>query len=209
MGRVVAAMAGVAAALTLAGCGESAASTAATAPASTSSSIPVVASTAVWGDIAAQVGGRAVHITSVISDPAADPHAYEADARTQLAVSRARVVIENGGGYDDFMARLLKAAGSKATVVDAVDVSGKAAESTASGTDLNEHVWYDFSTVGKVADRIAAALSAADPTDAASFRANAAAFTAKLDALISDDQTDRLRTAGVGVAITEQVQLYI
>ena len=210
MARLVAAVAGVAAAaLTLVGCGESAATTAAPRPATTPSSIPVVASTDVWGDIAAQVGGRAVHVTSVITDPAADPHAYEADARTQLAVSRARVVIENGGGYDDFMARLLRAAGSKATVIDAVDVSGKAAAAKAAGTDLNEHVWYDFPTVGKVADRIAAALSAADPTDAASFRANAAAFDAKLDALITDEQTDKLRTAGAGVAITEPVPLYL
>jgi zinc/manganese transport system substrate-binding protein len=145
----------------------------------------------------------------VITDPAADPHSYEANPRTQLAISRARVVIENGGGYDDFMARLRSAAGSKATVIDAVDVSGKAAEAKAAGTDLNEHVWYDFPTVGKVADRIAAALGAADPKDAASFRANAAAFHAKLDALIARERSDRARTAGAGVAITEPVPLYL
>jgi zinc/manganese transport system substrate-binding protein len=188
----------------LVGCGQSSASTA-----SDSSSIAVVASTNVWGNVVAAVGGSKVTVTSVISDPAADPHSYEANPRTQLTVSRARLVIENGGGYDDFMGRLLDAAGSKATVIDAVDVSGKAAAAKAAGTDLNEHVWYDFPSVGKVADRIASALAQADPKDAAFFKANAAAFGSKLEALIAREQTDEAGTRGVGVAITEPVPLYL
>lgn len=203
--RAVAAMAaGAATAFTLVGCGPSAATTSSASP-----PVSVVASTNVWGNVAAVVGGSKVHVTSVITDPAADPHSYEANPRTQLAVARARVVIENGGGYDDFMARLLSAAGSKATVIDAVDVSGRAAAAKAAGTDLNEHVWYDFPTVGNVADRIAAALAAADPKDAASFRANAEGFRAKLDALIAREGFDKAHTAGVGVAITEPVPLYL
>jgi zinc/manganese transport system substrate-binding protein len=203
--RVLAALAaGAAAAFTLVGCGSSAATTAAA-----SSPIPVVASTNVWGNVATVVGGSRVNVTSVISDPAADPHSYEASARTQLAVSRARVVIENGGGYDDFMARLLNAAGAKPSVIDAVDISGKAAAAKAGAADLNEHVWYDFPTVGKVADSIESALSRADPKDAASFRANAAAFHVKLDALIARERADKTRTAGSGVAITEPVPLYL
>jgi zinc/manganese transport system substrate-binding protein len=202
--RAAAALAvGAAGVLGLVGCGQSSAATGG------ASSVSVVASTSVWGNVAAVVGGSKVGVTSVITDPAADPHSYEANPRTQLAISRARVVIENGGGYDDFMARLRSAAHSKATVIDAVDVSGKAAAASAAGTDLNEHVWYDFPTVGKVADRMAAALSRADPQDAASFRANAAAFRAKLDALIGRERAERARTAGAGVAITEPVPLYL
>jgi zinc/manganese transport system substrate-binding protein len=205
VGRIVPAPVAVAAtALLSAGCGQSSAATA-----SASSSIRVVASNDVWGDVAAVVGGSRVSVTSVISDPAVDPHSFEANARTELAVSRARVVIENGGGYDDFMTRLVRAAGSKATVIDAVEVSGKAAAAKAAGTEVNEHVWYDFPSVGRVADRIAAALGRADPRDAPSFRANAAEFRTKLDALITRERSDRTRTAGAGVAITEPVPLYL
>src|SRR5438552_9736563 len=61
-----------------------------------SSGVLVVASTNVYGDIVRQIAGDTVGVRSVISDPAQDPHSYEADAKTQLALSRARIVIENG-----------------------------------------------------------------------------------------------------------------
>lgn len=196
--------AGVVAAAALAACGSSV-----TPPAGAAPAVTVVASTNVWGDVAAAVGGSRVTVTSIITDPTADPHSYEANPRTQLAVSRARVVVQNGGGYDDFMGRLLSAAHSTATVVDAVDVSGKGAQARASGSDLDEHVWYDFASVGAVADRIESVLSAADPGGAASYRRNTATFSAALAELAAREQAARARTAGVGVAITEPVALYM
>src|SRR3954451_24562021 len=100
-GRRWAPLCSAAAVLLLAGCGNGAAATA------SYGRVDVVASINVWGDVAATIGGDRVHVTSIVSDPAADPHSFEPTARTRLAVSRADVVIENGGGYDDFMARLL------------------------------------------------------------------------------------------------------
>ncbi|HEX7834791.1 MAG TPA: zinc ABC transporter substrate-binding protein, partial [Pseudolysinimonas sp.] len=46
--------------------------------------IRVVASTNVYGDIARTIGGADVEVTSVIDDPAQDPHEFEANARVQL-----------------------------------------------------------------------------------------------------------------------------
>ena len=54
--------------------------------------IRVVASTDVWGDVVRQIGGPAVSVDSIISDPDRDPHEYAADPRDQLAVSRARKI---------------------------------------------------------------------------------------------------------------------
>lgn len=189
----------VAAALLLAGCGGGAA---AAAP---DSRVDVVASTNVWGDVAAAIGGDRVRITSIVSDPAVDPHSFEASARTRLAVSRADVLIENGGGYDDFMTQLRSAAGRKAVVIDAVDVSGV----RTAGRQLNEHVWYDFAAVGKVAQRITDVLAQADPGDAAAFRANGAAFRAELADLVTAEQAARARTRGAGVVVTEPVPMYL
>lgn len=171
--------------------------------------VRVVASTNVWGSIASAVAGRHAQVTSVITDSSADPHEYEPSARTRLAVSRADVVVENGGGYDDFMRRLVSAPGPKATVIDAVSVSGAAARAKAAGTGLNEHVWYDLPSVAKVADRIATALAQADPGDAATFRADAAAFQARLQRLADQEKADRATTEGAPVAITEPVPLYL
>ncbi len=83
--------------------------------------VEVVASTNVYGQIVEQIGGDRVSVTSIIGTGAQDPHSYEATARDHLAVQRAQLVVENGGGYDPFIDSLLDAAGSDAIVITAVD----------------------------------------------------------------------------------------
>lgn len=175
--------------------------------AASSSAVPVVASTNVYGDIAKEVGAGRAKVTSIVSDPSQDPHSFEANTRNQLALSKAKVVIENGGGYDDFLDRMLKG-GKNASpeVINAVKVSGKSAPA---GGELNEHVWYDVPTVGKVADRIAAALAKADPDHAATFTKNAKAFKAKLKPLQAKEARIKTDHGGKAVAITEPVPLYL
>ncbi|MER5940455.1 zinc ABC transporter substrate-binding protein [Streptomyces sp. NPDC001928] len=188
----------------LAGCGASS-DTGARSPA-VAAAVPVVASTDVYGDMAERIGGGKVQVTSIISDPDQDPHSYEANTRNQLALSKARVVIENGGGYDDFVDRMLKSAGSSPEVINAVDVSGKTATA---GGELNEHVWYDFPTVARIADRIAAALGKADPGDAATFTENAKVFERGLQPLERKEARIKTEHGGEAVAITEPVPLYM
>ncbi|MGW0866431.1 metal ABC transporter solute-binding protein, Zn/Mn family [Streptomyces koelreuteriae] len=188
----------------LAGCGSSSDSAGGK---STTARVSVVASTDVYGDIAQRVGGDRVDVTSIISDPDQDPHSYEADPQNQLALSKAEVVVENGGGYDDFVDRMLKGGhNDTAQVINAVKVSGKTAPK---GGELNEHVWYDFPTVAEVADRIAAALTKADPSDAAVFEKHAAAFKAGLTPLEAKEARIKKEHGGAGVAITEPVPLYM
>src|ERR1700712_5735738 len=170
-----------------AGSSAAASSTAASGP------IKVVASTDVWGSIVSTIGGDHVDVASLISDPSADPHSYEASARNQLAVSRAAVVVENGGGYDDFVDRMVSSAGSKATVINAVDVSGYAATG---GGDANEHVWYDFPTVDKVVDKIATALTEADPANGPEFSANASTFADRVAKLQQQELDIKAKSAG-------------
>src|SRR6478609_11298297 len=64
--------------------------------------INVVASTNVYGDIARAIGGDKVSVTAIITKTSQDPHSYEATAQDRLAISKAELVIENGGGYDGF-----------------------------------------------------------------------------------------------------------
>ena len=194
----------------LAGCGSSSDSggdgSASTAPAA-SSRVAVVASTNVYGDIVSRIGGDKVSVTSVISDPDQDPHSYEASTQNQLALSKAKVVVENGGGYDDFVDRMLKSGGnSSAEVINAVKVSGKSAPK---GGELNEHVWYDFPTVAKVADRISAALGKADPANASLYTKNAETFKAQLAPLEAKEAQIKKAHAGEAIAITEPVPLYM
>ena len=103
--------------LVLAGC-------AAPSEPAASDGLSIVASTIVYGDIASQIAGDAATVTSIITSAAQDPHSYEASAQDQLAISKADLVIENGGGYDPFIDTLLDASGSTAVVINASDTSG-------------------------------------------------------------------------------------
>lgn len=104
------------AALSLAGC---------STPAATGQgddTITVVASTNVYGDIAAHVGGDRVEVESIITSASQDPHSYEASARDRLTLQKADLVVENGGGYDAFIDSLLQDADGP-HVVTAVEFS--------------------------------------------------------------------------------------
>ncbi|AZS38587.1 Manganese ABC transporter substrate-binding lipoprotein [Microbacterium lemovicicum] len=83
----------------------------------------IVASTNVYGQIAQEIGGDAVEVTSLVTSGAQDPHSYEATAQDQLALSRADLVIENGAGYDAFVEALLEAAGTSVPTITAVEYS--------------------------------------------------------------------------------------
>ncbi|MEV8017567.1 zinc ABC transporter substrate-binding protein [Streptomyces sp. NPDC086554] len=169
--------------------------------------VPVVASTNVYGDLVEQIGGDKVDVVSIISDPAQDPHSYEASTQNQLSLSKAKLVVANGGGYDDFIGRMLRSADNPSVdVIDAVQVSGKA---PAEGGEFNEHVWYDVPTVGKLADRIADALAKAAPADADVFRQNAKTFKEELTSLQTKEAQVKEDHEGAAVAVTEPVPLYL
>jgi zinc/manganese transport system substrate-binding protein len=138
--------------------------------------IPVVASTNVWGSVVSAVGGADVSVQSLINDPSADPHSYSDKPEDATLLTNAKLVVYNGGGYDDFFTKLVDAAGADAKQIDAFTLAGHK-------DGDNEHVWYEFAAVKKVADKIAADLGAIDPSNKDTYAGNAKAFDAKLDAL--------------------------
>lgn len=172
---------------------------------SDSAAISVVASTNVWGDIAQQVGGDLVTVTSLIYDPSQDPHEFRPSGRDELAVSRADVVIVNGGGYDDVVGQMLASAGADTVVVTAVD----AAAQVPSVDPDNEHLWFDVDAAAAVADAIADALSERDPAHSNEFRDNAASFASSLDPIRQGLDTIQQRDAGTAIAVTEPLPLYL
>jgi zinc/manganese transport system substrate-binding protein len=195
-------------ALALSGCAPASTDGVATDEPTNESGVRIVASTNVYGDIAEQIGGDRVSVTSIIDSPDKDPHEYEADARTQLALSKAQLVIENGGGYDDFVDTMLSAADNKiAPVLNAADISGYEQE-PAEG-EFNEHMWYDFPTVQKLSEELVGQLSAIDPEGAETYEKNAEAFDGQLAALEQQEQDIKASFDTAGAAITEPVPLYM
>ncbi len=225
-GAVIALAAGLA--VTLTACGGGAAAPAA-APADGGQPV-VVTSTDVYGAVARAVGGDLITVTSLIDDPAADPHSYESTPSDAAAMAGAQVVVFNGGGYDAFIPPLIDASGADPAVIDVVELSGleaaAEAEQPAAAEEehgheegeaerghehgaFNEHVWYSLPTVQQVATRLADELGTLDPDDAATYTANAEQFSAQIDELIT--ATDAIAAAhpGARIAVTEPVPGYL
>jgi zinc/manganese transport system substrate-binding protein len=177
-----------------AGCGSSAVG------GSSSGRLTVIAAENFWGNLASQIGGSHVAVTSLISSPDADPHLFEPGTRDGLAVATASVVIVNGANYDPFMGKLLAAApSSHRTVVTVSDVLH------VTGSDPNPHLWYDTPELPVVVNAIASAFSSADPADAAAYRAGAERTIAALQPLEQAVRQLGATDAGDPVAYTERV----
>jgi len=172
--------------------------------ASASRQVNLVAGENFWGNIASQIGGSHVKVTSVITDPSADPHQYESDAHDAAAIANANIVVQNGLGYDDFMAKLMSASpNSNRQVLTAAQILG------ATGDDANPHLWYDIPRVHLVAEAIEGALAAKDPVDQAAFKQNLNTFEASLQPLITTINEIKAKYSGVPVAYTERVPGYM
>ena len=69
--------------------------------------IHVVAAENFWGSLAGQLCGIHCAVTSIVTDPNADPHEYEASSADAQMIANANFVIVNGVGYDDWALQLI------------------------------------------------------------------------------------------------------
>lgn len=153
------------------------------ASSSTSSGLPVVATTSIIADVARQVGGSRVTIR-VLLPIGADPHAYEPRPQDLAALTDAELVLVNGFNLEETLQPLLTNAKTVITVSDGITAlpfeSGHTGENEHS---LDPHVWQDPNNVIVWARNIAAAFAQADPAHAAEYQANAEAYIAELTSL--------------------------
>ncbi len=165
--------------------------------------IPVVAAENFYGDVVQQLGGERVDVTSILSNPDQDPHLFEASPKTARALQHASIVVYNGADYDPWMVKLLAASkGAKRTTIVAAELSGKK-----SGD--NPHLWYDPSTMPKVARAVNEALVAADPAHKSAYDANLAKFLDSLKPVEAKVAELHAHYAGTPVTATEPVFGYM
>jgi zinc/manganese transport system substrate-binding protein len=166
--------------------------------------LDVVAAENTYGNIASQIGGPHVSVTSILTSPNADPHLFEPGTTTGLAVANAKVVLQDGLGYDAFMTKLENASPSKdRTVVTIANVLG------VHGKDANPHLWYDVPQLDRIAAAIAAAYTRADPSHVAAYRRGLDRFERSLGPLKHEVATIRTHFPGAPVAYTEPVPGYL
>ncbi len=182
--------------LLLNGCGN------ATTTASATSTVQVVAAENFYGNIAQQLGGSHVSVTSILSDPNVDPHEYESSFQNAAAVSGAQLVIENSDGYDSWMDKLLSASPNASRhVIKAFDLAPHKLPE-------NEHVWYSPTNIVAIAQAITSALKQSDAKDAASFDKNLTTFKQSIQTIQQKIATIKAKYAGTPVGLTETIFLY-
>jgi zinc/manganese transport system substrate-binding protein len=157
-----------------------------------------------YASVISQVGGRYVHVDAIMSNPSTDPHTYEASPAVAREIGSARLIVQNGVGYDPWATTIINAAPDPArTVINVQQLLG-----LPDGTP-NPHLWYDPATMPKVASAVATALAAIDPAHATAYQANAATFTASLAAWNTALASFKARYPGTPVATTEPVADYM
>jgi zinc/manganese transport system substrate-binding protein len=157
-----------------------------------------------YASVIGQVGGRYVAVTAVESNPGTDPHAYEASPGVAKAISTARLIVQNGLGYDTFMNKIESASpGAGRTVIVAARLLGLP-DSTP-----NPHLWYDPATMPAVARAVARALAAMQPAHKAYFDARMRRFVASLRPWYRALAQLRADFPGAAVAVTEPVADYM
>ena len=159
----------------------------------------IVTTTNVWSDIVGQVAGEFFDVTPIISDPAQDPHSYDATARDQLAITEADLFVMNGGGYDDFalilastsnvevfnVFEILESTDTEHGEEDHADEHGEEdhADEHAHESDGSDHIWYDLHLVEQAAISLAEKLGILQPDNAQDFIDNVGAFVSDLSVL--------------------------
>jgi zinc/manganese transport system substrate-binding protein len=165
--------------------------------------IAVVAAENFYGDVARQIGGDRVSVTSVLGNPDQDPHLFEATPAIVRQIAAAKVVIYNGAAYDAWMDKLLEVTAAPGrTVIVAADLVHKKA-------GANPHLWYDPPTMPAVATALAAALGTIDAAHKDDYAARLKTFLASLTPLDDKIAAMRAKYAGAPVTATEPVFDYM
>jgi zinc/manganese transport system substrate-binding protein len=165
--------------------------------------VKVVAGENFYGDLAQQIGGANVEVTSILTNPDQDPHLFEASASTARNLASAKVVIVNGADYDPWMEKLLsanKAPGRKEIVVAKL-VDKKSGD--------NPHLWYNPATIQAFAKVFAAELSSVDPAHKADYAHGAGRLAESLKPLEAKLAEMKEKYAGQPVTASEPVFGYM
>jgi zinc/manganese transport system substrate-binding protein len=173
------------------------------APMTLSGKLQVVAGENFWGSLVSQIGGSDISVTTIVTDPNADPHDYEATSNDAKAVANAGYVIENGVGYDTWLDKLVASSGNTNTkVLKVADLVGKKEGD-------NPHLWYQPAYVNQAIAQMEQDLIALDPAHANDYRANYATLQQSLAGYQNAIASIKQNYAGTKVAATEDIFVYL
>ena len=175
---------------------------------SAASVIPVVAAENFWGSLISQLGGNQTSVLSIVTDPNADPHEYEANASDATAIANAQFVVVNGVGYDDWALQLIAASNNPHQLV--LNVGNLVGVSVTGGIVTgNPHMWYNPAYVNETVAAMYSALVSIRPSSAGYFQENYATLNVSLGELYGRANQIKAQFAGTEVASTESIFVYL
>lgn len=163
----------------------------------------VVAAENFWGSLLGQLCGIHCNVTSIVTDPNADPHEYEASAADAKMIANAKFVVVNGVGYDDWALQLMAASPNPnrtvLNVANLLDVPNGS----------NPHLWYNPSYVNRTVKQMYLDLVQIDPNNASYYQQQYQNVTASLANVYARETEIRQQFAGTKVASTESIFVYM
>ncbi|HEY1729929.1 MAG TPA: zinc ABC transporter substrate-binding protein [Candidatus Baltobacteraceae bacterium] len=165
--------------------------------------VNIVAAENFYGDVARQIGGDHVSVTSILNNPDQDPHLFEASPSVARAISSAQIVVSNGLDYDPWVDKLLSAARNphRTAIIVGNLVLKKPGD--------NPHVWYDPQTMLAYAKALTGALAQVDPANAKAYALHLGTFERSLRPIETRIASLHKRFAGMPVTATEPVFGYM
>ncbi|MDU0810227.1 MAG: zinc ABC transporter substrate-binding protein [Burkholderia sp.] len=165
--------------------------------------VNIVAAENFYGDLAKQIGGKHIAVTSIINNPSQDPHLFEASPKIARILHDAQIVIYNGANYDPWISRLLSASKQpKRTVLVVANLVGKKIGD-------NPHLWYKPETMPIIARAFNSELSRIDPAHKVEFDANLMQFIESLKPFLEKISAIRAKYHGQPITATEPIAGYL
>lgn len=164
------------------------------------STINIVAAENFYGSLAQEIGGTNVTVTSIISNPDADPHLFATTVATSRAISNAQIIIYNGNGYDGWMDQILKAKSSETHIINV---------STLIKANGNPHIWYDPATFPALAKNLTKLFITLDAPHQKQYQQNLADFLKQNQLVQNKIKQLKARYINTPVIATEPVFGYM
>jgi len=157
-----------------------------------------------YANVISQIGGKFVEVSSILNNPNTDPHTFESSPSVAREVSVAELIVQNGIGYDTFMNKIEGASPSTTRKVITVQSLLRLPASTP-----NPHLWYNPTTLPKVAAAVSSALSSLDHSQASYFAANLKKFDTSFQAVDNAIASFKSKYHHITAATTEPVADYL
>ena len=160
-------------------------------PARAAEKLAAIASFSILADFVREVGGERVQVASLVG-PDADAHSFEPSPADARRLKDARVIVVNGLGFEGWSDRLVRASGTKASVIVAsrgvkpIGEKARHEHGHGHGHEVDPHAWQDVANAKLYVANIRDGLATADPEGRAVYEANAARYLARLDELDRD-----------------------